>query len=90
METPSTHAPVHLFFRHLGIETTLAPRFQEYSIAFVAQMVATVILLAHLVHLVLPAHLAHLVCSITITLQNQKYTLAKVAYAQYIHIYIYI
>ena len=89
METPSTHAPVHLFFRHLGIETTLAPRFQEYSIAFVAQMVATVILLAHLVHLVLlahlvhlvlPAHLAHLVCSITITLQNQKYTLAKVAY----------
>ena len=88
METPSTHAPVPLFFQHLGIETTLAPRLQVYSIASVAQMAATAILLAHLVHLVLLAHLAHLVllahqahlvCATTITLGNQKYTLAKLA-----------
>ena len=95
MEAPSTHAPVPLFFQHLGIEITLAPRLQEYSIASVAQMAATLILLAHLVHLALLAHLAHqillahlvhlvhpqhLVCATVITIKHRKYTFSKVTY----------
>ena len=69
-------------FQHQGIEITVAPQSQEYGIASAAQMVATLALPAHLVHLLHLVRLVHPVRITTIMLGNWKYTFVKVTYAQ--------